>query len=386
MKKFDLILQDAMVVTPTGVIANGWVGVNGGRISAIERGLCVEEATAVRSVHGGWLGPGFIDVHTHGSAGISIAEASAKDLRELSRFFVRHGVTSFLAGISTRDQTQTKAALNTISSVVGRVSEGSNILGAYMEGPFLNPLRKGAHREDLLRAIDPAEVNLYLATPMVKAMVIAPELAHGSWLIEMLCTHDITAIGGHSNASFTQIQEARKAGLTAIAHTFNGMRGIHQREPGVVGAALLLDGLICEVIADGVHVAPELLNLIWKMKGPNQIALITDAGPFGGMADGTYIGTEFEIMVENGVGRLKDGTISGSAHTFDHNFRLFCSAIGVSFAEAWPTVSETPAKIAGVSDRKGSIRIGMDADLVILNSAGVVEASVVSGDWVSASK
>jgi N-acetylglucosamine-6-phosphate deacetylase len=381
---FDLVLDDATVVTPGGALENSWVGVTGGVIAAIGSGPFTESAEKVHQLDGAWLGPGFIDVHTHGSVGIDVMDTDAEGLRTLARFFATKGVTSFLVGTTTHDHADTLRALGVITEAQGAVDGGADILGAYMEGPYLNPLRKGAHPVDLLKPIDRAEIGEYLASGVVRAVALAPELADADWLIGELVGRGITAVAGHTDATFAQLERAQQLGVSAVTHAFNGMRGLHHREPGAAGAALILDGIACEVIADGVHLAPELLPLFWRMKGARRIALITDAGSFGGMPDGTYESHGRPLEVENGVGRLPDGTIASSAKTFDHNFVLFCERTGARFDEAWPAASETAAHIAGVADRKGTIELGKDADFAVLTAEGRVVASVVGGRWIDA--
>jgi N-acetylglucosamine-6-phosphate deacetylase len=384
MTGFDLVLDEARVVTPSGVLERSWVGVSGGEIAAIGSGPCTETAHELHHLGGAWLGPGFIDVHTHGSMGIDVMNTDAEGLRTLARFFATKGVTSFLVGTTTHDRADTLRALDAVKESQGAVDGGADILGAYMEGPFLNPVRKGAHPENLLRPIDRDEMGEFLASGVVRAVALAPELDDSEWLIRELVGRGITAVAGHTDATFAQMAWAQETGVSAVTHAFNGMRGLHHREPGAAGAALLIDELACEVIADGVHLAPELLKLFWRMKGARRIALITDAGAFGGMPDGDYDSLERSLVVEGGVGRLPDGTIASSAKTFDHNFVLFCEYTGAAFDEAWPAASETAARIAGVSDRKGIIEVGKDADLAVLTPEGRVVASVVGGRWIQA--
>jgi N-acetylglucosamine-6-phosphate deacetylase len=379
---YDLILRDAKIVTPERTIDTGWLGISRGEIAAIESGDPPEGAREVRSLHGSWLGPGFIDVHVHGSVGIDVMDTDEAGFRQLSRFFATRGVTSYLVGTYTLDHKRTLASLATIAKVVGRVSRGASILGAYMEGPYLNPVRKGAHRESLLRAIDRNQVQEYLATGVVRAVAFAPELPDADWLTARLVESGVSPVAGHTDAKFAQMKAAQEAGVVSVTHVFNGMRGIHHREPGAAGASLLLDGLVCEVICDGTHVAPQLMKLFWRMKGAQGIALITDAGPSGGRPDGVYMVFDREVTIADGVGRLDNGTISSSAKTFDHDFALFSRVTGEPFDQVWPTASLVPARIAGVADRKGSIEIGKDADLVVLNPSGAVLGTVVGGEWV----
>lgn len=384
MTAFDVIFEDARIVTPFGVVDRGWIGVSEGKIVAVEDGAVPESASAttLHRVNGAWLGPGFIDVHVHGSDGIDVMETDKDGLQKLARFFARHGVTSFLVGTYTLERERILQTLQLVKDTGEHVTGGANILGVYMEGPFLNPEKRGAHRENLLRAIDREEVTEYLDTGVVKALVVAPELGDADWLIHELGRRGITAVAGHTNATYSEVVHGMEQGVSSITHTFNGMRGLHHREPGAAGAALLLDDLTCELIADGMHIAPELMPLFWRMKGPDKIALITDANRAGGLADGKYKSGDRDIMVKDGVGRLPDGTISSSAKTYDYDFALFCRYAGVPFDKAWPAASSTPARIAGVHDRKGSIEVGKDADITVLSDQGAVVGTAVNGEWL----
>ena len=379
---YELILSDARIVTPDTTIEHGWLGVAGGAIAAVEPGDAPEESGEVRPLGGAWLGPGFIDIHVHGSVGIDVMDTDEAGLRRLSRFFATRGVTSYLVGTYTLDHQGTLQALQTVRGVLGPVTGGASILGVYMEGPYLNPLRKGAHRESLLRAVDRDEVQEYLDSGVVRAVAFAPELPDADWLTAKLVENGISPVAGHTDATFADMKSAQEAGAVSATHVFNGMRGIHHREPGAAGAALLLDDLVCEVIADGTHIAPQLMKLFWRMKGAQGIALITDAGPFGGRPDGVYEAFDREVTIKDGVGRLDDGTISSSAKTFDHDFALFSRVTAAPFDAVWPAASAVPARIAGVADRKGSIEVGKDADLVVLDREGTVLGTVVGGEWI----
>lgn len=380
---FDLVLADARIVTPRGVIERGWVGVKDGRIGAIQPGAAPGDAGEVHRLQGAWLGPGFIDVHFHGSIGVDVMDTDEDGLARLARFAAGCGVTSFLVGTYTSDHERTLRTLELVSKVLGRVPGGASILGVYMEGPFLNPLRKGMQDERHLRPINREQALQYLDTGVVRAVVLAPELPDAGWLIGEAVDRGITAVAGHTDASFAEVEAAVQAGVTAVTHAFNGMRGLHHREPGAAGASLLLDELTCEVISDGVHIAPEVIPMFWRMKGARSIALVTDAGSFGGMADGVYTAfVDRQVTIEHGVGRLADGTICSSARTYDFDFALFSKMTGAPFDEIWPAASEVPARIAGCPTRKGTLEVGKDADLVVLAEDGTVEATMALGQWI----
>lgn len=373
----DLVLCDARVVTPSGTIPRGWLAVTGERIAGLGDGE-PPPAKAVVRLGGAWLGPGFIDVHLHGSYGVDTAVDDGDALRVLSRRLAQGGVTAFLAGVSTRSATETLAAVERITAAAG-TGTGATLLGAYLEGPFLSRARRGAHPETQLRPVDPIEIEALVSTGGVRVVLLAPELPGADDAIRLLRARGITAIAGHTDATAAEFAAGVAAGVTAAGHVFNGMRGLHHREPGAVGAALTTDGVVCEVIADGVHVAPELLRLLWRLKGPEGIALITDSGAYAGLPDGRHRIHGEQLIVADGAGRRPDGTLTGSALPYAAHFRAFARACGVSFDELWPIAASTPARLAGVAERTGSIEIGKDADLVALDRSGSVRASVVRG-------
>lgn len=382
MTSIDLLLSGARLVSAGGTLEPGWATVSHGVITGYGSGEPpTRDAAAVRELDRAWLGPGFIDIHIHGSVGVDIMAADADGIRRLARFLASRGVTSFLATTYTMDHELTMDVLRRIVDIGESIDGGANLLGSYMEGPYVNPARRGAHREHLVRSVDRNEVRDYLELGIVRAMAFAPELDEQQWLLHELVRRGVTPIAGHTDATFAQLQQAVAAGVVATTHTFNGMRGIHHREPGAAGAALILDELVCEVISDGVHLAPELMTLFWRAKGPSRLALVTDAGIAGGLPDGLYHTLDRDVTVVNGVGVLADGTISSSAGTFDEDFRRFCEWTGATFAEAWPVASAVPARLAGVGQHKGVIDVGMDADLVVLDDNGRVLATVIGGTW-----
>jgi N-acetylglucosamine-6-phosphate deacetylase len=187
---------------------------------------------------------------------------------------------------------------------------------------------------------------------------------------------------GHTDATFEQLVDAAARGVTHVTHLFNGMRGIHHREPGAAGAALTLDRLRCELIADGVHVAPAVMDLVWRAKGPDGLLLVTDTNKTTGLPAGQYTKAGRTVTVRDGSVRLADGTITGSATPMAGAVRRFAQATGAGIEQLWPVASRNPAEAAGVADRKGSLVVGKDADLVVLDDHLDVWATVVEGRLV----
>jgi N-acetylglucosamine-6-phosphate deacetylase len=381
-----MLFSNGRIVTTDGVLDRGWFRVEGSRI--VEVGSGERPAEGSRPAHEGedeldlegrWAGPGFIDVHVHGGAGHEVMEGDDESVPALARFFASRGVTSFLPTTYTASRTDTLRALQVVADHVGVVDGGAEVLGAHMEGPYLNPVRKGAHREHLLRGADRDELEAFLATGVVRMMAVAPELEANAGLVEELRARGVTVAAGHTDATYADMASAVDRGATLVTHVFNGMRGIHHREPGAAGGALALDGLRCELIADGVHVDPGVMRLVWRAKGPRGVVLITDAGKAAGMPEGTYERAGRTLEVRDGVMRLPDGTISSSVQTLDSGFRNFCAANSLSFDQAWDTVSRNPAEAIGVAERKGSLSAGKDADVTVLDDDGTVCATVVGG-------
>jgi N-acetylglucosamine-6-phosphate deacetylase len=380
-----MLLKNGRVVTPGGTHAPGWIRIADGMITGIGAGPRPDDVRPDEhevDLQGRWAGPGFIDIHVHGGNGHEAMEGKDDSVPALATFFAQRGVTSFLPTTYTASHEDTMRALQVIAEHVGQTDGGANVLGAHMEGPYLNPARKGAHREEYLRGADRRELEAFLSTGVVRLMAVAPELDANAGLVEDLREAGVVVSAGHTDATFSQMEEAVDRGASLVTHVFNGMRGIHHREPGAAGGALSLDALRCELVADGVHVSPAVMRLVWRAKGPKRTVLITDAGKAAGMPEGVYERAGRTLEVRDGVMRLPDGTISSSVQTLDSGFRNFCAANSLAFDEAWDCVSGNAAEAIGVADRKGTLEVGKDADVTVLDVEGSVCATVVGGRLV----
>ena len=368
------------IVAADGTYPTGWLRVDGRRIAAMGSGRPPRGAgDPVIDVDGKYVAPGFIDTHVHGAGGYELMEVEPDCVPDLSRFLVRYGVTSFTPTTLTASHEDTMRALGHVAQHAGSIEGGATNLGAHMEGPYLNPGRKGAHPEELIRPADRQEVDDYLDTGILRKMTLAPEIDANGWLIDELVARGVTVTAGHTDATFEQMHAAAARGATVVTHVFNAMRGFHHREAGAVGAALTIDGLRCEVIADTYHVGPPAMRLLWRVKGVNGVVIVTDATKAAGMPDGVRDRFGRLERVEGGVARLEDGTIRGSVTLIDQGFRNFCGVTGAAIEDAWPVVSLNPARSIGVADRKGSLEVGKDADIVVLAADGAVTDTFVEG-------
>lgn len=375
------LIAGGRVVATDGVHAPGWVLIEGSMIADIGRGTPPRIADAERlDAADRYVMPGLVDIHVHGGGGHELMEAEPDGVAGLARFLASHGVTSFAPTTYTAEHEPTMKALRRIADAMGPIEGGATNLGAHMEGPYLNVDRKGAHQPDLIRPADRAEVEDYLSLGILRQMAIAPEIEANGWLIDELVAHGITVAAGHTDATGQQMHAAADRGVKSVTHVFNGMRGMHHREPGAAGAALAIDQLWCELIADGVHVSPDVMRLVWHAKGRDRVILVTDTNKATGMrVEDISMRFGRRIHIEGGVVRLEDGTISGSVTTLEQGFANFLRATGASIAEAWPVVSLNPARAVGAADRKGSLEVGKDADIVLLSDEGEVAITLVEG-------
>jgi N-acetylglucosamine-6-phosphate deacetylase len=376
------LLTSARLLTRAGPVTDAWLRIEDGRIADFDSGPPPPTEGEVLDVAGATVTPGLIDVHVHGGDGNETMGGGPEGLTAMARFHARHGVTSLLPSTWTAPHAEVLTALRDVAEVTGPVDGGATILGAHVEGPYINVARKGAHRQELIRPAERAEAGELLDTDVVRLLALAPEIDANHWLLDACVERGVTVAAGHTDATYAQLATAAERGVRQATHVFNGMRGLHHREPGAAGGALSLDTVRCELIADGVHVAPPVMDLVWRAKGPDGTLLITDAGKGAGLPDGEYERAGRTITVAGGVMRLEDGTITGSTATLEVGLHRFLAATGTTLDEVWQVATLTPARAIGVADRKGSIEVGKDADLAVFDEAGAVTATVVEGRLV----
>ena len=330
-------------------------------------GLIVEVADADASTPDVSLVPGFVDLQVNGIDDVDVARASGADWDRLAALLLDQGVTSWCPTLIT-------SALDRYERPLQRIAEaqrgpGPSIIGAHLEGPFLGGA-PGAHPRDLLAEIDLAWLS---ALPeIVRLVTLAPELAHAVEAIEALVRHDVVVSLGHSTPTLEQVRAAVDAGATMATHLFNGMSGVHHREPGLAAASLTDDRLYVGLIADLVHVHPMALELAFRAKPHERTVLVTDAVAWRAGTAGAV-----DLAMRDGAPRLPDGTLAGSVLTMDGAIRNVVSHCGVPLDQAVRSASTNPAALMGCTDR-GSIAVGQRADLVALDSN-----MQVAGVWLA---
>ena len=302
-------------------------------------------------------------------------------MEKIARFFAGNGTTSFLASVLTDTEEQTGWCLDQCRAFQQSDAQGAELLGVHLEGPFLAPAYKGAMPEHLLKTGDAALLRSYQerARGNIRYLTVSPEVEGAIGLIpEAKALGIVTAIG-HSGADYDTAMEAIRAGAAAATHTFNAMQLLHQHRPAILGAVLESD-VYCEAICDGRHLHPGIVRLLLKVKGLDRVVAITDSIMAAGLPDGNYHLGVNQVVVEDGDAKLaSDGTRAGSTLTQNRALANLLAWTGLSLEEVLPLLSENPARLIGVFDRKGSIAPGKDADLVVLDGENRVEQIFVKG-------
>jgi N-acetylglucosamine-6-phosphate deacetylase len=377
-----LLVTGARVLTPGGEWPLGWIAAEGRRIVAMGQGQPppgTEAGADVLAADGLVAMPGFIDLHVHGAVGADVLDADPEGLRRMARFFAGHGVTAWLPATMTAGGPETERALEAVGAVAGPVDGGATVLGAYLEGPYLNPAKAGAQDPALIRPAERAEAARLLDPGVARVLVLAPEIEANRWLIGDAVARGVTVSAGHTDATYDQALQAVEDGVRHVTHAFNAMRPLGHREPGMLGAALTLPELRCELVADNVHVHPAAMRLLFAAKGPAGVVLVSDAVRATGLPEGAYTVGDQPAFSMDGAIRLADGTLAGSVLTLDRALHNLQAATGRPLAELWPAASRNAARAIGVDDAKGTLEPGKDADLVLLDPALKVVVTVAEG-------
>jgi N-acetylglucosamine-6-phosphate deacetylase len=389
-----IVLCAHRLYTPREELMNPLVFIEDGIISAVssraEREI-PKNATEIdftREIPDAILAPGFVDIHMHGGAGLDVMRASPAELPRLNKFLTTHGVTGYFPTTVAAPLDQTCAALERIADAIEAAQPiGTNgdlvqarPLGIHLEGPFLSHKRRGVHPPENL--VEPTlqifERFWQASRGHVRMMTIAPELPGAIEVIAEAARRNVCVSIGHSDAVMESARAAVKAGARHATHTFNAMRPLDHREPGILGEALTSEELSADIIADGIHVAPEVVKLFLKAKGIEHAVLITDATAAAGMPDGTYRLGPIQVEVKNGR-CTSDGKLAGSVLTMDRAVRNVVQFANWSLQDAVSAATLNPTRAVGLAHH-GRLTPGAEANLVVLGPDGEVKRTIVRGD------
>lgn len=377
-------LYSRRIVTEKGVI-EGILRFEKGRITALIEHPDSEQIAAAEDWSDCRILPGIIDLHSHGYHSWSAKTIEPDEIQGLSRILPSIGVTATLA-TTTGWKEHELEMLQAIAGALNAGTEGTRILGIHMEGPFFNPDKHNAtpRSEVILPTIEKCEQYWAAADGKIRYMTLAPEMTGAREVIRWLRDHGIVAGAGHTLADDEQMQQAVRDGIQVAIHTGNAMRQIDRREIGALGAALLDPELICEIICDFYHLSPRMLEIMFRIKNNmDRFIMISDSDTLSGVEPGTYFAYGKRVHVHpDGRILLDDGTISGSSKYVLYGMENLIEKLGLPIETVSRMASLNPAELIGIADKKGSLAIGKDADLMILNDAYKVQKTFVEGRQV----
>jgi N-acetylglucosamine-6-phosphate deacetylase len=369
------------------------VEIEGDRIVAITEGFGARVEVPGAEVHefkDAILAPAFFDVHIHGAAGHDVMEATPEALGAIGRFLATRGTGCYLATTVTAPLEMTLHALDGLAKLIDRpglIADGDAAMpiGIHLEGPFLSHAKCGVQPKEFLLEPDIATFDrLYEAAGgHARLMTLAPELPGAPELAAHATARGVRVSVGHSNATAAETRAAIAAGAVSATHTFNAMRPLDHREPGILGTVLATDSLYAELVCDGVHTAPEMVKIWWRSKGPERGILITDAMSAAGMPDGEYQLGNFAVQVANGRAMAR-GVLAGSVLTLDRALENFVKFTGVTVVEGLRLLTVNPAAMTGFCAEAGTIAMGRKANLVAVDASGKLAASIHNGELVGA--
>ncbi len=373
----DCQLYDAPEASrPTSVLTEN------GLITAIGAAAGQTADTAI-SARGLLLAPGYIDVHIQGAGGADILDATEEALVAIAQTCARFGTTSYLATTVFKPG-QDNAHLPLAADYVGKDLKGATLLGIHLEGPFISQGKRGMIQPDCLSAAESQVLStIYdLCQGHLRMMTIAPELDGALDLIRSLKDHDVIASQGHTEASYEQSLAGFQAGICHVTHLFNAMTSLHHRAPGPWPAQSETPEITAQIIPDGVHVHPAVLRQAWALLDPKRVIAITDGMQALGLPDGFHVYNGINYESKDGAARYADGTLIGTSVGLSELVRRLKTFTGCSLRDAIVTATENPARLLNLHHRKGAIRTGFDADLVLLNPNLSVHTTLVGGKVV----
>ncbi len=377
------IITAARLLTPEVVIDRPLIEIEDGHIVSIQStdAMQIPLATQHLNYAGATLVPAFFDIHTHGGRGHDVMEATDDALDSIGLFLASHGVGSYFATTVTAPKEKILQSLDGLATQIERNDHpGAQPVGIHLEGPFLSCEKRGVHPPQYLQApsIELFDRFFDASRGYISLVTVAPELPGGLEMIEHATRKGVRVSLGHSDARTSDAMAGIVAGACSATHTFNAMRALDHREPGLLAVGRDYDELFAEIICDYIHVDPRLVRLFWKAKGPRRSILVTDAMSAAGMPDGTYRLGSFEVTVANGT-CLSEGRLAGSVLTLDRALQNFMECTQCDLQSALGCLTANPARMTGLEKRLGALKVGMAADITVLAANGAVQATILRG-------
>lgn len=372
------LIKKDWVVDPVVTISGDLIT----NIQTYDQFLLTNNATDV-DVFNATLMPGLIDTHIHGAMGCDVMDATHESLNTISIHLAKSGVVAFLATTVTSKISNIEAALIQVKKSKIKGLHGSELLGSYLEGPYFTELNRGAHPETLLRDIDLDEIKNFitLADGSLKVIALAPEKSDAIEAIKYLKKENVNVMLAHTNSGYEQTTLALNSGATGIVHCYNGMKGIHHRDVGTVGAGLTHPRAFVEIINDGHHVHSAAIDIAYRCCG-ERLLLISDSMQATGMKNGQYELGEYLVTMKDGVVRTDSGSLAGSTLNILDAVHNTVKGINIPLEKSWLLASLTPAKALKIDDQFGSLAIGKKASMVAINEQGEVLHTWVAGNIV----
>lgn len=371
-------ITNAQILTPHGWVENGTISFCDGRITSIKEGGIALSDKNVTDAKGAYIIPGGIDLHVHGGGGHDFMECSEEAFRIATHTHLRHGTTAIYPTLGAASHEGMMQAIEVTERLMAEPN--STIMGLHFEGPYLNPKMAGGQiPEYICNPMVEQYTEMLNSTNCIKRWDAAPELEGSMEFAQYAASKGVMVAIAHTTADYNTLQEAYNAGFTHATHFYNAMTSVHKRREfkyeGTIEGVYLIDEMSVELIADGIHVPPAILRLVHKIKGTERICLVTDAmACTGGDTDKVF---DERVIIEDGVCKLADrSALAGSIATMDRLIRTMVQKAEIPLAEAVRMTSETPARIMGIYDRKGSLAVGKDADIVMMD-----DSLTIRGVW-----
>lgn len=391
MRKIKII--NGHIITPNRIIQNGTLLINDQKIEAISVGEVETSDYDVIDAKGNYISPGFIDIHIHGGGGYDFMDGDEESYLKIAEIHARYGTTAMSPTTLTCAKEDLLKAVDLYKSTTLKNTNGAQFIGLHLEGPYFALSQSGAQDPRYIRNPDVEEYKevIKYGEGIIKRWSVAPELPGAVAMGKYLKSNDIIAAIAHTDAIYEEVVEAVENGYSLATHLYSAMSGVTRRNTyryaGVIESAFLMDEMDVEIIADGIHLPPPLLKLVYKIKGPDKIALITDAMRGAGMPEGDSIlgnkNTGLKVLIENGVAIMADrSSFAGSVATADRLVRTMVNMADIPLIEAVKMLSKTPATIMGVENSKGSLTVGKDADVLIFDSDINIKTTIINGNVI----